>query len=385
MSETAVSDGKIECRIDGARVHSIKIHLKNHPDWTIERYEAEFPGAPLLSQMAATKLAERMKSAKPAAGEQAIAGVIRKPFHEVFELGTAKAAMNHKGQPILITTLTDLTGEAKALVPDVDGNYVFNIELTKTAIIALELNMPAYFWGFHGTGKTSAWEQVHARTGRPFLRVQHTINTEEADILGQWTVRDGATIFNPGPLTVAMIEGYTYCADEYDFAMPSVTSVYQPVLEGKPLVIKNAPPEFRVIRPHRNFRFVATGNTNGIGDETGLYQGTQMGNAANYSRFGVTEEVGYMTPSVEAIVVANQSRINRDDATKIVEFAGNVRTAYKGGKIGSTVSPRELINAGTLGLARGCNWREGLRLAFTNRLSRVDKEVVDQYAQRVFG
>jgi cobaltochelatase CobS len=212
--------------------------------------------------------------------------------------------------------------------------------------------------------------------------VQHTVNTEEAHILGQYIVvtevttgSDGkehvhsVTKFNPGPLPLAMKYGWVYCADEYDFGMPSVLAAYQPVMEGKALIIKDAPPEWRVVDPHPNFRFVATGNTNGGGDETGLYQGTQIQNAANYSRFAVTKQVGYMPPKIEAAVVAGKK----------------IRTAFSGGQISNVVSPRELINAALFGVVTGGNWREGLALAFANRLSPTDREVVDQFAQRVFG
>jgi cobaltochelatase CobS len=385
------ADGKITCQIDGARVHSIQLHIRDHhPDWDIERYKREFPSAPLLSPVAEEARRKKMAAAGvagavPTGSKPKTSGIATKPFHEVFEFGAAKAARNARGDAIPCPVLTDLDDDAQALVPDVDPNYVFNIELTKTVLMGVFLNTPILLWGMHGTGKTTAAEQFCARTNRPFSRVQHTVNTEEAHIVGQYVVKDGSTNFQLGPLAVAMINGYVYCADEYDFAMPSVLSVYQPVLEGKPLVIKDAPPELRVVRPHPNFRFVATGNTNGGGDETGLYQGTQLQNAANYSRFGITEEVGYMDPKIETAVIAGQGGIDKADAAKLVNFAKEVRDAFKAGRIGATVSPRELINAARLGLVRGSDWRGGLRLALINRLSRVDKEVVDQFAQRIFG
>lgn len=384
------ADGKITCRVDGARVHSIQIYLREtYPnEWTLDRYKAEFPDAPLLSKVAEERLRQRMKaqkeeSAKPAASPAKAA--TKRPFHEVFGLGAVKAAMNARGEPIMIDIETDHDEEAKALIPDVDPNYVFNIDITKTILMGLQLGKPVYLWGYHGTGKTTAFEQACARTNRPFMRVQHTVNTEEAHIVGQYVVRDGSTIFQLGPLPAAMLNGYAYCADEYDFAMPSVLSVYQPVLEGKPLVIKDAPPELRVIRPHPNFRFLATGNTNGGGDETGLYQGTQIQNAANYSRFAIVEEVGYMDPKIEIAVIAGQAGIAKADAEKLVAFAKEVRDSFKAGRIASTVSPRELINSAILGLVRGADWRGGLRLGFLNRLSRTDKEACDAYAQRLFG
>lgn len=394
------NDGKIVCLLDDARVHSIQVHLRdNWPDVSLADYQTRFPDAPILSDAAAARIrqvaAERAAqaaaatvAATPAAPAPALAlatqQIVKQAFHEVFELGNVKAAKRANGEVLMIDVMTGHSAENLALVPDIDPNYVFSIEETKDCIIALALNMPCYIWGFHGTGKTTIIEQVHARVKRSLLRVQHTINTEEAHIVGQWTVRGGDTVYQPGPLAMAMLHGWTYLADEYDFAPASVTSVYQSVLEGKPLLIKDAPVEYRIIKPHPNFRFFATGNTNGVGDETGLYQGTQMGNAANFSRFGITIEMGYMPPKMEAIVIANQSSCSIEDAEKIVEFCGNVRKAYAARQIGSTISPREAINAAILSLARA-NWRAGLERAYLARCSRVDRQVIDQYAQRIWG
>jgi cobaltochelatase CobS len=390
------SKAKIKCELDSAMVHSIELHLsKNHPTVTLADYQAQFPNAPLLSETA--KDAIRLKRAQKAA-EKASAGP-RQPLTEIFGFDP-KNVTNTQGKVMdaRVFERSDYDADTLAWLPKIDADYIFDVDLTKIALMALELNKPALFWGPHGTGKTTAWEQVCARTGRPFHRVQHTVNTEEAHILGQYIVvqeiiigSDGkehvhaVTKFNPGPLALAMKYGWVYCADEYDFGMPSVLAAYQPVMEGKALVIKDAPPEWRVVEPHPNFRFVATGNTNGGGDETGLYQGTQIQNAANYSRFAVTKKVGYMPANIEAAVVAGKSGIRMQEANKIIQYATEIRKAFTGGQISNVVSPRELINAALFGVVTGGNWREGLALAFANRLSSTDREVVDQYAQRLFG
>lgn len=387
---TAGTDGKIVCQIDGALTHSIEIHIqKNHPDWTLERYRKEFPGAPLLSEKA--KLAVLKNRQEKEAKGMVIATEKLRPMHEVFGF-PAEKALNALKKPIMVQTFKkeDWSEIARDYIPDIDPNYVFNIELTKTTLIGYQLNMPMYFWGMHGTGKTTQFEQVAARTGRPFMRVQHTINTEEAHILGQYVVStddkgNAVTNFQLGPLPIAMLNGMVYCADEYDQAIPAVCAVYQAVLEGKPLIIKEAPPELRVIRPHREFRLVATGNTNGSGDETGLYQGTQIQNAANYSRFRITEEVHYTDPKIEAAIIAGQAKIRMDEANKLVKVATEIRKAFQGGQVSAVPSTRELITAASLGAILGGEWREGLRKAFMNRLSRTDRETVDQYCQRVFG
>lgn len=184
---------------------------------------------------------------------------------------------------------------------------------------------------------------------------------------------------------MAMIHGMIYCADEYDFAMPSVSAVYQSVLEGQALVIKDAPPEYRVIEPHPEFRFVATGNTNGVGDETGLYQGTMIQNAANYSRFPITEEVKYMDAKIEESILRQKTNIDKTSAGKIVKFANDIRRSFADGKLGMTISPRELLNGTKLAIAFGGNFTMGLQLSFANRCSRVDKKVVEELLQRIFG
>lgn len=396
---------RIKCEICGAEVHSIQVHLKNdHPTVTLAEYQQKYPKAEILSELAKIKLAEaealKKKSAGEGTGESAVgvemagsaasASVIpisaatttKKAMHEVFGLGKVAGVMNARGEPIPVSVLTLVN--SPELVPDIDPNYVFELESLKNVLMAIELDIPMYLWGHAGTGKTTLIEQVCARTNRPALRIQHTVNTEESHIVGQWTAKGGETHFELGPLAVAMKNGWVYLADEYDFALPSVLSVYQPVLEGKSLVIKEADAANRIIRPHPNFRFVSTGNTNGSGDETGLYQGTNIQNAANYDRFHMVLEIKYMKAALETQILINQASIAKEDAAKLVDFANRVRESYDGSKISAPISPRTLIAAAQIGLRKG-SYRAGIGLSFANKLSKVDKEVVDGLAQRIFG
>lgn len=408
---TLENDDMITCKIDGGKTHSIRLYLKeNHPDWTIDRYKAEFPGEPVLSnkgRRAALK-AKEAQDRKLTGSSSMQPGMpfafAERTLSEIFDLDPS-AGLSSTGNPITLRCLTEHHVEADAYISASDPEYVFNIDLVKKVCLGFELGMNVYLWGFHGTGKTTVLEQCAARTGRPFLRVQHTGNTEEAHILGQYVVKtvmvpgqalgpDGKmhtiqvpqtiTEFQYGPLAMAMKYGMVYCADEYDFAMPSVIALYQPVLEGKPLVIKDAPLDQRVIHPHPDFRFVATGNTNGVGDETGLYQGTMIQNAASYSRFHITEEVKYMDPKQESLVLRSKAGLGKPDADKFVKVANAIRESFAKGEMSMTISPRELITAASLTIVFGNNPQLGLRLAFINRCSRVDQVTVDQVVQRHF-
>ncbi len=299
--------------------------------------------------------------------------------------------------PVMVDKLVEFPEHLLQYKAKVDENYCHNPEILRDINIAVRLNKPMMLWGHYGTGKTTMVEQFCARTELPFMRVQHTISMQESDVLGQMVVKldkDGKqyTDFEPGVLAFAMRHGLVYLADEYDFALPAVTSLYQPILEGKPLIIKEAPlsSEWRIVEPHPDFRFFATGNTNGNGDESALYSGTQVMNAANYSRFQITIQVGYLPPEEEIVIVQNQSFAPLKVVERFVQLANEIRTEFKKGGISVTISPRELINAAQYGLALGTDidgsyWRKGLEVAYMARLPTTDYTVINGLAQRIFG
>lgn len=383
---------KIACEICGEPIHSVRIHIKEaHPNMSIEKYRQIYPNAEILSELAKEQIRQVKKAESPEKISMAAGAVVslmptlgaqKAAMSKVFDLKKSKAALSSSGNEIMID-VAHRVGEFVDMIPEIDPNYIYPIDLLKNVLMGLEENIPTLLWGHAGVGKSTMYEQVCARTNRPYMRVQHTANTEESHIIGQILANAEGTYFEPGPLALAMKHGFVYNADEYDFAHASIVAVYQPVLEGKALIIKEAPADWRVVKPHKNFRFVATGNTNGSGDEHGLYSGTNMGNAANYSRFGITDHVQYMPKKQEAAVIAAQGDIDITDAQLLVEFATKIRNAFDSSQMSSTIGPRELIYAAKLGLRKG-SWKRGVELSFINRMGTVDREVATGIAQRIF-
>lgn len=399
---------QIQCQICFEDIDHVGKHLKEaHPGVSIESYQSQFPGSPLTSprfdRKAAERLQQKQQDAKVTNGMQNMVAkilpftppnsVTKQPLHETFEMpldDTMRSPPKKgqtKGDPIMIDVMnrSALDQESLDAIPEINDGYVFRPDELKDLVMAIQLNIPTLVWGYHGAGKTTVVEQVCARINRPYLRVQHTDTTEESHIVGQMVVRNGATEFDYGPLAEAMMRGWVYLADEYDFAHPAVIAVYQAVLEGKPLYIKEAPPHQRLVKPHPHFRFIATGNTNGSGDDTGLYSGTKIGNAAAYSRFGITIHVDYPEPKTEIAILKGSLPLTQDVAEKMVDFAGRIRTMYASGEISLPISPRELIRAAMIGVVKGGNFRRGIELAYSNRLDKTQGEAVSQTAQRVFG
>lgn len=407
-----MSNDKIKCQICAEEVHSIANHLKTaHGEdsaepMDLETYRATYPGAELLSDTAKKKMAEMKEKreaeeaktasnapaagAKPAAsGDPDVESVF---FHEAFRFPkSTKSAYTKAGNGIPCTADARKGGADEHMVPAWSDNYILNPDLTKTVMMALELRTPIFLYGHSGVGKSSIFKQMCAGLNRRLFRFQHTVDTEESHIVGQWVVKphinpDGSAVsvteFELGPLPTAMLNGWTYLADEIDRSSPTVLSAYQAILEGEPLIIKNAPPHLRVIKPHRLFAFGATGNTNGTGDQSGLYQATITQDAATIERFGVVAMVDYPPEKQEIAMIAAATGLNEADAKKIRQFADEIRHKSFPNIVSLTIGPRVAINIARIGMMKA-DFVEGAMYAYCNRLPEAEKEAALSLAKRV--
>ena len=66
---------------------------------------------------------------------------------------------------------------------------------------------PVFETGESGTGKTYMTEQACAKLKREFIRVNITVETDEDDLLGHYALIDGNTVWQDGPVVIAMERG----------------------------------------------------------------------------------------------------------------------------------------------------------------------------------
>lgn len=219
------------------------------------------------------------------------------------------------------------------LCPEVDANYVFRPEVLSTVLAWLSAGTEdgLYLTGPTGAGKTSLIRQICARINRALIHVGAHEHMEMADLVGHYVAVDGDLIFQDGPLTMAMRGGHLFMIDEYDLLSPATAAGLNPILDGAPLVIAENGGE--VVKPEPGFRFIATGNTAGAGDDTGIYQGTERQNAAMMDRFWV-EQVDYPDKTVEVGLLRRIHGISDAIGTRLVEVANEIRRAYlEGGEL----------------------------------------------------
>lgn len=232
-------------------------------------------------------------------------------------------------------------------VPAIDENYLFREEMLVPVLVSLRDRENAWLQGHSGSGKTTLVEQICARTGQPMARIAMDSGIDRAELIGKESLKGdgkGGTISEwvPGVLERAMANNYVLCFDEIDCARPDTLYVVQPILEGKPLRILEDGGREVLMAP--GSRIVATGNTQGNGDESGLYPATRTLTAATLDRFTRWVKVPYMTQDEEEDLLVRVTGISKKVAKSLALFAKEMRAAFVGQQIPVSFSPRRTIS-----------------------------------------
>ena len=276
-------------------------------------------------------------------------------------------------------------------VPPLDADYLFDKATTLAILAGFEHNRRVMVQGYHGTGKSTHIEQVAARINWPLVRVNLDSHVSRIDLVGKDSIviKDGKQIteFRDGILPWALKNNIAIVFDEYDAGRPDVMFVIQRVLEvsGRLTLLD----QNKVIEPHPAFRLFSTTNTIGLGDTSGLYHGTQQINQGQMDRWSIVATLNYLPHEKEVgIVLAKAKAFRTEEGEKIisnmVRLADMTRSAFINGDLSTVMSPRTVItwaeNAtifDDIGMA--------FRLTFRNKCDELERSVVAEFYQRVFG
>lgn len=289
-----------------------------------------------------------------------------------------------------------------SIVPPKTEGYQFQVDNLRDvlAFLANSNGDGLFLSGPTGCGKTSLILETAARLNWPVRRVNGHARLELHDLVGSMSLAPAegggaVTQFAHGPLALAMKEGSIFILDEIDLVDPSIAASLNAILEGNPLVITENGGE--VIHPHPNFRFIATGNTTGMGDDTGSYSGTVQQNLAYLDRFWIIQ-VSYPEEAVEKKILEAYfgETLNPQIRTNMVRLANEVRkqfigTGREGASLSITFSTRTLIRWGQMILAYsrspipGSKLEYALDRALTMRARPHEREAVIAMAKAIFG
>ncbi len=274
-------------------------------------------------------------------------------------------------------------------VPEVDPAYCFNHDTTLSILAGFAHNRRVLVTGFHGTGKSTHIEQIAARLNWPCVRINLDSHISRLDLIGKDAIvldnGKQVTEFQEGILPWAYQNPIALVFDEYDAGRPDVMFIIQRVLEadGRLTLLDQS----RVLHPHPSFRLLATANTVGLGDTSGLYHGTQPLNQGQIDRWNIVSTLNYPAHSAEVAIVRSKMPewdAEPDTIPAMVKLANLSRAGFQNGDLSTVMSPRTVIS-----------WAENARIfndidfafrvTFLNKCDVMERSTLAEYYQRCFG
>lgn len=352
---------KVQCRDCSLWFHRLDYHVASRHDG-VDAYQARHPGAPLLSESARRK-------------------VSGSPDDRSFKFGVARLGLREVGP------------DDARHVPEHDEDWTLG-EVEREALDALALAIEddenVLIVGPPGIGKSTLVKELGAITNTPVRRLPFRGDMRVSDLVGSKSLSVDAssgqsvTTYDVGPLPDAATRGYWFVADEIDAGPPEVMFTLFPVLEAvRSLVLTGATGGQEVTFDPR-FRFIATANTLGWGDESGMFAGTTPMNEALLDRFHTVITMGYPEPSSEVRRLVQVTGVTVPIAEKMVASAGMIREAQAKESMASSFSPRRLLMWAKKAVRMGDPLRAA-KYTVTNRLSNEESAFVLGIVQRHFG
>jgi len=222
-------------------------------------------------------------------------------------------------------------------------------------------------------------EQICAIGKLPLMYCSFHEDVKPDQLFGGFRLVDGNTVWQDGPVTKAYREGLVLLLDEIDGLPPEIAFSLYAVTDGKPLVLAENNNE--VINPHPNTRIVATGNTHGRGDESGMYSGTNVLNRAFLNRFRVWYKVDYPSRKVYKKIIESEG-VKSEIAGTLATLAHEINSSFSNGTLTETFSLRDAREVAKITAILDGNITQALKVTLMNRLSSIEQASVNEMFRR---
>ena len=188
-----------------------------------------------------------------------------------------------------------------------------------------------------GTGKSRFVEHMAAVLDKPLYTVSCHEETSATDLIGRFIIKGAETVWQDGPLSLAVKDGAILYLDEIAEARPDVIVAIHSLTDHRRELFIDKRAE--KIHAKEGFMLVASFNP-------GYQKSFKELKPSTKQRFAAIS-FNYPNESLEAEIISQETNIERDTAVKLVSIATKIRNLKELG-LSETASTRLLVNAATL-------------------------------------
>lgn len=217
--------------------------------------------------------------------------------------------------------------------------------------------LPVMLKGPTGCGKTRFVEHMAWRLGRPLVTVACHDDLSASDLTGRYLVRDGSTVWQDGPLTLAARHGAICYLDEIVEARQDTIVVIHPLTDDRRLLPIDKTGE--LIEAAEGFQLVISYNPG--------YQHVLKDLKPSTRQRFVALEFDFPPPQLEIEIVQHEGGVDRAMAVALVTLAGRIRNLRDRG-LAEAPSTRLLVATARL-IAGGIPPRRACQSAMTAPLT----------------
>ena len=244
---------------------------------------------------------------------------------------------------------------------------------------AFESRIPLIVKGPTGCGKTRFVEYMAHRLDVPLVTVSCHEDLTAADLVGRFLLQDDQTVWQDGPLTLAVRYGGICYLDEIVEARKDTTVIIHSLTDDRRILYIDKTGE--VIRAHPRFMVVLSYNPGYQSIVKDLKHSTKQ-------RFA-SLHFDHPPVAVETQILATETGLDRETASRLAEMGEKIR-GLKGFGLEEGVSTRLLVYAGRLiaaGLAPAIACRAAISRTLTEEadvLESIDG-IIDLYFGDLLG
>ena len=243
-------------------------------------------------------------------------------------------------------------------------NYIPQGDEAETFKVAFDTKIPLIIKGPTGCGKTRFIEYMAHQLKLPLITVSCHEDLTAADLVGRYLFKDDQTLWQDGPLTLAVRYGGISYLDEIVEARKDTTVIIHSLTDDRRILYVDKTGE--VVRAHPRFMMVLSYNPGYQSIVKDLKQSTKQ-------RFA-SLTFAHPAIDVETQIIQTETGLPDDVSRKLAEMGAKIRQ-LKGYGLDEGVSTRLLVYVGRL-MEGGLGTMEACNAAITQTLTE-ETEVVE--------